>query len=69
MDNHLDQFDETMTLEEYIESFGWTIEDCTPEELEEVKKELEEVNNGAEILDGVLALRIPHIHSKAKPER
>ena len=48
-----------MTLEEYVESFGRKIEDCTPEELEEAKRELNEINSkGAVILDGVLAHKV-----------
>ena len=48
-----------MTLEEYVESFGWEIEDCTPWELEEAKKELNEINSKeAVILDGVLAHKV-----------
>lgn len=57
-----------MTLKEYVESFGWTIEDCTPEELEDVKKELEDVNNGADLLDGVLAFKLPRGRAGAKSE-
>ena len=48
-----------MTLEEYVESFGLKIEDCTSEELEEAKNELNEINSkGVIILDGVLAHKI-----------
>ena len=48
-----------MTLEEYVDSFGWKIEDCTPEELEEAEEELKKINQGDMILDGVLAFKLP----------
>ena len=47
-----------MTLEEYVASFGWKIEDCTPEELKEAKEELKIINQGKVILDGVLAFKL-----------
>lgn len=58
-----------MTLEEYVASFGWRIEDCTPEELEEAKKELLELNqNNASILDGVLAFKMFSVLDDPKNE-
>ena len=43
-----------MDIKEYVESFGWKIEDLTPYEMREAKKELHAINNGMMILDGVL---------------
>lgn len=47
-----------MTLEEYVASFGWSIEDCSPEELKEAKKELSSVNSGMIVMDGILAFKL-----------
>ena len=47
-----------MTVEEYIESFGFKPEDLTPEEMKEVKEEVKAINAGETILDGVLSFKI-----------
>lgn len=47
-----------MTIEEYVESFGFTMNECTPGEIQEAKKELRGINRGMIILDGVLSRKI-----------
>lgn len=44
-----------ITLEEYVNSFGFALSDLTEGEVAQVKTELEKVNNGEGVLDGVLA--------------
>lgn len=46
-----------MTEKEYIESFGFDPEDLTADELEEVREELRDIESGAIVLDGVLAMK------------
>ena len=46
-----------ITLEDYIGSYGWAIEDCTPTELSTATRELAEINKGKTILDGILAFK------------
>ena len=41
------------TLNEYIEENGFSIGDFTDIEIEELNKELDTINNGGHILDGV----------------
>ena len=50
-----------MDLKAYIQSFSWDPEDLTEEELQEVQKELQEINSGKILLDGILShkLKIP----------
>lgn len=48
-----------MDEREYIESFCLTPEDLTEEELEEVQKELQEINSGKILLDGILSHKLP----------
>ena len=56
-----------MTLEEYVASFGWEIEDCTPEELKEAEEELKIINQqGNVILDGVLAFKVLSANNNGK---
>jgi len=43
-----------MELKAYVESFGWKMEDLTPQEIREVKKELRARNKGMIVMDGVL---------------
>lgn len=38
-----------------LEEYGLTIDQLTPEELDQLKKELEDRENGIETLDGVLS--------------
>ena len=47
-----------MTLKEYVNSYGWELEECTPEELREAEKELKLLEAGYDILDGVLAFKL-----------
>lgn len=42
------------TFVEYVESFGWRVEDLTEQELKEVEKEMEDISNGMVILDSIL---------------
>lgn len=44
-----------ITLEEYIEEHGYSVNDFTSEELDEIVAELELVNNGGAIFDGFFA--------------
>lgn len=44
-----------ITVEEYLNESGYAIQDLTQEELAEVKIEVDSVNQGFRILDGVLA--------------
>ena len=48
-----------MDLKAYIQSFCWDPEDLTEEELQEVQKELQEINSGKILLDGILSLKLP----------
>lgn len=43
------------TIEEYVKQFGFTVEDLSEVELMEVRAEVEAINRGENILDGVLA--------------
>ena len=43
------------TLEEYITDNGFAIEDFNDNEIAELEKELEAINSGHYILDGVIA--------------
>lgn len=43
-----------MELKEYVESFGWKMEDLTPQEIREVKTELRAKEKGMIVMDGVL---------------
>ena len=43
-----------MTLDEYIESFGWKREELTEGELREVRREMKAKEAGLIVLDGVL---------------
>lgn len=45
------------TIEEYVKLFGFTIEDLSEDELIEVQAEVEAINRGENILDGVLAFK------------
>lgn len=44
-----------MNTKEYVESFGWTLDELTEEELTEAKEELRDIKKGALILDSVLS--------------
>ncbi|MBO4843598.1 MAG: hypothetical protein J5490_03330 [Bacteroidales bacterium] len=50
-----------MDERQYIETFCWDPIDLTEEELEEVQKELQEINSDKILLDGILShkLKIP----------
>lgn len=43
-----------MSIEEYVKSFGYKMSDLTPEDIKKVRKEVEDINKGYEILDGHL---------------
>lgn len=43
---------ENMTIQEYVEAHGYKVSDLTKKELKEVEKELLDVENGFEVLDG-----------------
>ena len=44
-----------MDLKEYVKKNGYKVTDLTDEELKQAQEELEVINNGGEILDGVFA--------------
>ena len=43
-----------LTIEEYIEQHGFKLDILTEDELEQVKQEVEALNNGLFLLDGIL---------------
>lgn len=45
-------------LKEYVESFGFMVEECTDKELKEASQELAEIEKGAFILDPVLSRKL-----------
>ena len=52
------------TLEEYISEHGYSINDFSESEIELLKKELEAINSGRSILDGVFASKETPDYSK-----
>lgn len=44
-----------MTLEEYVNSYGFEVSDLTESELKQVQSELDKINCGEGILGGVLS--------------
>ena len=44
-----------MTLKEYVKQNGYKVSDLTDEELKQAQDELEIINNGGEVLDGVFS--------------
>lgn len=46
-----------MTLEEYVNSYGLQVSDLTESELKQVQSELDKINSGEGILDGVLSFK------------
>ena len=44
-----------MTIKQYIESFGWKLEDCSLDEIREALGELKSIESGASFTDGVLS--------------
>lgn len=48
-----------MTLEEYVKDHGYEVSDFTQEELEEIRLEVDMVNNGTPFLDGFFSNFIP----------
>ena len=51
-----------MTVKDYIESFGWQLEECSPEEVREILQEIRIHKTGLIILDGTLSskARLPN---------
>ncbi|MBQ9877793.1 MAG: hypothetical protein IJM29_02665 [Bacteroidales bacterium] len=47
-----------MDEKEYIQSYGFQPEDLTEDELQQVRNELQAIQSGKIILDGVLAFKI-----------
>ena len=43
-----------MDIKQYIRLYGWEPDDLTPDEMRRVKEELKAIENGFEVLDGVL---------------
>ena len=41
-------------IKEYVESYGWKVEDLTEQELEKEKEEIEDQEKGMIIPDGIL---------------
>ena len=48
-----------MTLEEYVEAYGYKVSDLTENEVKEVKREMTMKENGFEILDGFFSPMSP----------
>lgn len=48
------------TLDEYLDEYGYTQADLTPEELQQAKEELAVINEGGRILDGVCCQKMMH---------
>ena len=54
-----------MTIEDYLaQNGGFTVDDLDSVELEEVRKEVEIINAGGFVLDGVLARKIVPDYAK-----
>lgn len=51
----------TISVEEYIESFGFSPSELNRKEMREVQKEVAAINKGQVILDGVLAFKIKNV--------
>lgn len=51
----------TMSVEEYIESLGFSPSELNRKEMREVQKEVAAINKGQVILDGVLAFKIKNV--------
>lgn len=51
----------TMSVEEYIESLGFSPSELNRKEMREVQKEVAAINKGQVILDGVLAFKIKSV--------
>ena len=43
------------SIEEYVQAYGYQVSDLTPEELKTAQKEMEDINNGIEVLDGLFS--------------
>lgn len=43
------------SIEEYVQANGYQVSDLTPEELKTAQKEMEDINNGIEVLDGLFS--------------